>query len=572
MSLLSQSYVHGASSEPLLGQTVGLTLEKTVYRHPERLALVSSHQRIRWTWDELQREVDTFAAGLVAMGLKPGDRVGIWSPNCAEWIVTQFATAKAGLVLVNINPAYRLAELEYALNRVGVKALVTAESFKSSHYLEMVRMLAPELETSVPGNLTSARLPALKSVIVIGPGEHKGCFSFDGIEELATSRDLAMLNVVKSKLQFDDPINIQFTSGTTGSPKPATLTHYNIVNNAYFVGRGMRLTELDSLCLPVPLYHCFGMVLGVLAATHHGTTIVLPSPVFKAKSVLDAVQKERCTALHGVPTMFIAELEDPNFDQYDLSSLRTGVMAGAPCPVELMKEVVDRMHMSEVTIGYGMTETSPVTFQTGIDDSFERRVTTVGTVLPHTEAKVIDEDGQIVLPGVSGELLTRGYCVMQGYWEDPEHTRESIDAAGWMHTGDVATIDTFGYGRIVGRIKDMVIRGGENLFPREIEEFLYRHPKIEEVEVFGVPDQKYGEELCAWILLVDGEQATDTEIRDFCEGQIAHYKIPRYIRFVERFPMTATGKVQKFRMRETMERELARGKGKGSTEPAAKAV
>ncbi|MGA7304057.1 MAG: AMP-binding protein [Rhodothermales bacterium] len=572
MSLLSQSYVHGASSEPLLGQTVGLTLEKTVYRHPERLALVSSHQRIRWTWDELQREVDTFAAGLVAMGLKPGDRVGIWSPNCAEWIVTQFATAKAGLVLVNINPAYRLAELEYALNRVGVKALVTAESFKSSHYLEMVRMLAPELETSVPGNLTSARLPALKSVIVIGPGEHKGCFSFDGIEELATSRDLAMLNVVKSKLQFDDPINIQFTSGTTGSPKPATLTHYNIVNNAYFVGRGMRLTELDSLCLPVPLYHCFGMVLGVLAATHHGTTIVLPSPVFKAKSVLDAVQKERCTALHGVPTMFIAELEDPNFDQYDLSSLRTGVMAGAPCPVELMKEVVDRMHMSEVTIGYGMTETSPVTFQTGIDDSFERRVTTVGTVLPHTEAKVIDEDGQIVLPGVAGELLTRGYCVMQGYWEDPEHTRESIDAAGWMHTGDVATIDTFGYGRIVGRIKDMVIRGGENLFPREIEEFLYRHPKIEEVEVFGVPDQKYGEELCAWILLVDGEQATDTEIRDFCEGQIAHYKIPRYIRFVERFPMTATGKVQKFRMRETMERELSRGKGKGSTEPAAKAV
>jgi len=556
MCTVTQSYVHGSSCEPLLGQTVGLTLEKTVYRHRESLALVSRHQNIRWTWDELQTEVDTFAAGLVAMGLQPGDRVGIWSTNCAEWVITQFATAKAGLILVNINPAYRLSELEYALNRVGVKALITAEAFKSSRYLDMIRELAPELRTATPGELRSKRLPALQSVIVIGADPHKGCFSFEDIEGLATASHLAMLNVIKSRLQFDDPINIQFTSGTTGSPKPATLTHHNIVNNAYFVGRGMRLTEEDVLCVPVPMYHCFGMVLGVLAATVHGSTIVLPSPVFKAQSVLEAVEEEKCTALHGVPTMFIAALEEPDFDRYDLCSLRTGVMAGAPCPVELMKEVSERMHLSEITIGYGMTETSPVTFQTSIDDSFERRVATVGSVMPHTEAKVVDESGRVAPPGVSGELLTRGYCVMQCYWDDPVNTAESIDAGGWMHTGDIATIDGSGYGRIVGRIKDMVIRGGENLFPREIEEFLYRHPKIEEVEVFGVPDAKYGEELCAWILLAHGESATEEEIRAFCDGQIAYHKIPRYIRFVDRFPMTATGKVQKFKMRDTMVREL----------------
>jgi fatty-acyl-CoA synthase len=517
---------------------------------------VSRHQDVRWTWEELQTEVDTFAAGLMAIGLKPGDRVGIWAPNCVEWVITQFATAKAGLILVNINPAYRLSELEYALNRVGVRALVSAESFKTSRYLDMIRDLAPELSTARPGALEAERLPSLKSVIVIDAKRHSGCYSFDEIAALPTSKDLAMLNVVKSTLQFDDPINIQFTSGTTGSPKPATLTHHNIVNNAHFVSLGMRLTEEDRLCVPVPLYHCFGMVLGVLAATIRGATIVLPSPVFKPQAVLEAVDAERCTALHGVPTMFIAELEDPDFASYDLSSLRTGVMAGAPCPIELMKQVVDRMNMTEITIGYGMTETSPVTFQTDIDDSFERRVATVGRVLPHVEAKVVNESGHIVPPGVSGELLTRGYCVMSGYWEDPEHTTESIDAAGWMHTGDIATIDAFGYGRIVGRIKDMVIRGGENLFPREIEEFLYRHPQIEEVEVFGVPDAKYGEELCAWILLTPGATVTEDDIREFCDGQIAHHKVPRYMKFVDRFPMTATGKVQKFKMRDAMAKEL----------------
>jgi fatty-acyl-CoA synthase len=508
---------------------------------------------VRWTWRELQEVVDSFAAGLLTLGLQPGDRVGIWAPNCAEWIVAQYATARAGLILVNINPAYRLHELQHALNAVKCKALITAESFKSSKYLEMLESFEHE------------DLPYLETIIVINGERHDRYLTFEDVARAARSSDLAQINVIKSELEFDNPVNIQYTSGTTGTPKPATLTHHNVVNNAYLVGRGMGLTAEDRLCLPVPLYHCFGMVLGSLTCAVHGSTMVMPSPVFDIDATLRAVSEERCTVLHGVPTMFINELEHPEFDSFDLTSLRTGIMAGAPCPVELMKLVIDKMHMRDIVIGYGMTETSPVTFLTHVDDPIDRRVSSVGRVLPHTEAKVIDEKGRTVRPGTPGELLTRGYCLMRGYWDDGENTHAVIDEARWMHTGDIATIESDGYCSIVGRSKDMVIRGGENLFPREIEEFLYKHPKIDEAEVFGVPDQKYGEELCVWIKLHPGEQATADEIRAFCEGRIAHFKIPRYIRFVDDYPLTATGKVQKFVMREIMEEEIAAGLTGGET-------
>ena len=554
--MLTQSYVHGASDKALIGETIGVHFSRAVERWGGLEALVVVHQNIRWTYADLAREVDAFAAGLLALGLEPGDRIGIWSPNNAEWVVTQFATAKAGLILVNINPAYRISELEYALNKVSCKALITAATFKTSDYIAMLNEIAPEIANCAPGALKSARLPHLRTIIQIGPEAAPGLYAFDDIAGLAGDAERARITALADELQFDDPINIQFTSGTTGFPKGATLTHFNILNNGFFVGEAMKLDETDRLCIPVPLYHCFGMVLGNLACITHGSAIIYPDEAFEPLSVLRTVQAEKCTGLHGVPTMFIAELDHPQFAEFDLSTLRTGIMAGSPCPTEVMKRVVDQMNMAEVTIAYGMTGTSPVSFQSSTDDTLERRVSTVGRIFPHVEAKIIDEDGRIVAPGETGEFLTRGYSVMQGYWDDPERSAEAIDAAGWMHTGDLAIIDAEGYGNIVGRVKDMVIRGGENVYPREVEEYLFRHPKIQDVQVFGVPDPKYVEEICAWVILNAGETATEDEIKEFCKGQIAHYKVPRYVRFVDEFPMTVTGKAQKFIMRDSMIEEL----------------
>ena len=551
-----ESYVHGASVTPLRFQKIGQSFDETVARWGEREALVVRHQGLRYSYRELQRAVTETAAGLLALGLEPGDRVGIWSPNCAEWAITQFATAKAGIIMVNINPAYRLAELEYALNKSGCKALITADRFKSSDYLGMLRTLAPELDRAAPGQLRAAKLPALHSVVRLGTARTPGMFNFGDLAAQGGPEQRKRLDGLATALQPDDPINIQFTSGTTGAPKGATLTHFNILNNGFFIGEAMRFTERDRLCIPVPLYHCFGMVLGNLACVTHGAAMIYPSDAFDPRAVLEAVQAEKCTALHGVPTMFIAELDHPDFRSFDLGTLRTGIMAGSPCPIEVMKRVVREMNMSEVTIAYGMTETSPVSFQSGVDDPLEKRVSTVGRIHPHVEVKIVDPDGRAVRHGVTGELLTRGYSVMLGYWEDEARTREAIDPAGWMHTGDLATLDAEGYGNIVGRVKDMVIRGGENIYPREIEEFLYRHPKIQDIQVFGVPDPKYGEQLCAWIRLREGQTANAEEIKAFCRDQIAHYKIPYYVRFVDAFPMTVTGKVQKYVMRERMIEEL----------------
>jgi len=556
MAMLTQSYVHGACATPLIGATIGRYFDEAAERWAANEALVVRHQNIRWTYAELKQQVNRLAAGLLALGLARGDRVGIWSPNNAEWVVTQLATAKAGLILVNINPAYRIAELDYALNKVACKALITHPAFKTSDYIAMLHELAPELARSEPGRLEAQRLPHLKTVIRLGAERTPGMLSFDEVAGRAGAREREELERLAGLLQFDDAINIQFTSGTTGHPKGATLTHHNILNNGYFIGEAMRLGPEDRLCIPVPLYHCFGMVLGNLACLTHGATIVYPGEGFDPLAVLETVQAERCTALHGVPTMFIAELEHPEFKRFDLSTLRTGIMAGSPCPIEVMKRVIAEMHMSEVTIAYGMTETSPVSFQTTTTDPVERRVSTVGRIHPHVEVKIVDLEGRIVPPGQPGELCTRGYSVMLGYWDDEARTDEAIDAAGWMHTGDLATIDTEGYCNIVGRIKDMVIRGGENVYPREVEEFLYRHPKIQDVQVIGVPDKRYGEELCAWVKLKAGQKATEEEIREFCRGQIAHYKVPRYVKFVDGFPMTVTGKVQKFVMREQTMREL----------------
>ncbi|MBS0246338.1 MAG: AMP-binding protein [Proteobacteria bacterium] len=553
---LTQSYVHGASTIPLIGQTLGAYFDQAAARWADDLALVVRQQDVRWTYRELARRVDAFAAGLLALGLKTGDRIGIWSPNNAEWVITQFATAKAGLILVNINPAYRLAEIEYALNKVGCKALITADSFKTSDYVGMLRELAPELDQCAPGALVSKRLPSLSAVIRIGADERPGMFRFDDVMGAGTEAHARQLREIGPHLQFDDPINIQFTSGTTGAPKGATLTHHNILNNGFFIGEAQRLSPADRVCIPVPLYHCFGMVLGNLACVTHGAAMIYPGEGFDPLAVLETVEAERCTALYGVPTMFIAELGHPDFKRFDLKSLRTGIMAGSPCPIEVMRRCISEMHMSEVTIAYGMTETSPVSFQTSYDDPLERRVGTVGRIHPHVEVKIVDGDGRIVPPGTPGELCTRGYSVMLGYWDDAERSAEAIDRARWMHTGDLATLDEDGYCNIVGRLKDMVIRGGENVYPREIEEFLYRHPKVADVQVVGVPDVKYGEELCAWIKLKPGETASAEEIRAFCQGQIAHYKIPRYVRFVDAFPMTVTGKVQKFMMRAETIREL----------------
>jgi fatty-acyl-CoA synthase len=551
-----RSHVAGETAPPLDGRTVAQFLDDTCARFPERTAAVFREQGVRWTWREFQAEVERLAAGLHALGVQKGDRLGIWSPNRYEWVLTQFATARLGIILVNINPAYRLAELEYALNKVECKAIIAAPSFKTSQYLAMLQTLAPELGTCAPGELRAAKLPHLSLVIRMGDERTPGMMNFGDV--MARGGDEALrvaVAAIGATLDAHEPINIQFTSGTTGSPKGATLTHHNTVNNAIAIARQMRFTERDSLCIPVPLYHCFGMVLAVLACVSTGAAMVFPSEGFEPKATLEAVSAERCTALHGVPTMFIAELDHPDFRSYDLTSLRTGIMAGSPCPIEVMKRVFAEMHMTEVTIAYGMTETSPVSFQSGTDDPVERRVATVGRILPHLEVKVVDAGGRIVPMGERGELCTRGYSVMQGYWNDEARTREAI-RDGWMHTGDLATIDAEGYCNIVGRVKDMLIRGGENVYPREIEEFLFRHPKVAQVQVFGVPDAKYGEEVCAWIVLKPGETATEDEIRAFCRDQIAHYKIPRYVRFVPELPMTVTGKAQKFVMRAKMVEEL----------------
>ena len=554
------SWVRGARTPPLLEITIGAALDAAAARWGDAEALVSPHQGVRWTWAGLARRAEATAAGLLALGLEPGDRIGIWAPNCAEWALTQFAAAKAGLILVTINPAYRLAELEYTLNKVGVRALVCAASYETSDYAGMVETLAPELPDAFPGALQAARLPALRAAIKIGGEVRPGWFDITDLPDLAEPAHEDRLFEIAADLSPSDPVNIQFTSGTTGLPKGATLTHRNILNNGYFVGLAQGLTPADRICIPVPLYHCFGMVMGNLAAVTHGAAMIYPAPTFDPIATLDVVERERCTALYGVPTMFIAELACPSFSggapARDLSSLRTGVMAGSPCPVEVMKQVIGRMGMADVTIAYGMTETSPVSFQTGADDPVERRVASIGRVQPHLEVKIVDEAGEIVPRGVAGEVCTRGDSVMAGYWNDPERTAEAVDAEGWMHTGDLGTLDATGYGNIVGRIKDMVIRGGENIYPREIEEFLYAHPKVADVQVVGVPDPKMGEELCAWIRLAAGETADEAEIRGHCQGQIAHYKIPRYVRFVDDFPMTVTGKVQKFLIRRAMIEEL----------------
>jgi fatty-acyl-CoA synthase len=539
-----QSYVCGVSDEPLRYQTIGAALDETVADFGERPALIVRHQKLRLNYRELAQRVDAFAAGLLSLGLNRGDRVGVWSPNNSEWVIAQLATARLGLILVNINPAYRVSELEYVLNKVACRSLILARSFKSSDYVGMVRAL-------------DGRLPHLESRIIIGEEAVPGFLRFGEVVARATPERLSTIKAIGEMLSPDDPINIQFTSGTTGFPKAATLTHHNILNNGRFVTARQRFTEADKLCIPVPLYHCFGMVMGVLGCMTHGAAMVFPDEAFEPGSVLDAVEQEKCTALYGVPTMFIAELEHSTFKSRDLSSLRTGVMAGALCPIEVMRRLISEMHMSEVTICYGMTETSPVSLQSMPDDNLEKRVSTVGCIHPYVEVKIVDSEGLILPRGSQGELLTRGYSVMRGYWDDPDKTREAIDACGWMHTGDLAVMGDDGYCRITGRVKDMIIRGGENIYPREIEEFLFRHPAVADAQVFGVPDARYGEEVCAWIKLRAGDVVSKEDIRGFFQGQIAHYKIPRHVRFVTEFPMTVTGKIQKFAMREAMAKEIA---------------
>jgi fatty-acyl-CoA synthase len=553
------SFVSGTSDEPLLHRTLDGVLRAATLAWRERPALVASHQGLRYSFAELDDEVQRVASGLLSQGLERGDRIGIWAPNCAEWVITLFAAARAGLVLVNINPSYRVSELEFALRHVGCRALVYAPRFKSSDYAAMLQTLLPEAALAAGGALRAARLPELRLLVQLGTAALPGTLSWQELRDAGTTSSAARLATLQGQLDADDVANIQFTSGTTGLPKGATLSHFNLVNNGFFVGEVLRLASADRLCIPVPLYHCFGMVLGVLAAMTHGAVSVLPCDAFDPLAVLESVQRERCTALHGVPTMFIAELDHPRFRDFDLSSLRTGIMAGSPCPIAVMRRVVELMHMPQITIAYGMTETSPVSFQSAVDAPLERRVGTVGRIHPHVQVKIVDAQGRVVPRGQPGELLTRGYNVMRGYWGEPERTREAIDAAGWMHTGDLGVIDQEGYCNIVGRVKDMIIRGGENVYPREIEEFLYRHPQVLDVAVIGVPDVKYGEAVCAVIRLREGECADAEAILGFCREQIAHYKVPRYVRFVEAFPLTVTGKVQKFLLREQVRRELGLG-------------
>ncbi|TMD39703.1 MAG: AMP-binding protein [Chloroflexi bacterium] len=538
------SYVHGASGIPLIGEPIFQNLRRTAARFGDREALVAAHQGYRATYGELVEQCEEVARGLMARGVKKGDRVGIWSPNRYEWVIVQYATAAMGAILVNINPAYRTSELEYALNQSGISFLVLAATFRQADYRAML--------AEVKG-----KCPELHEAMVLEDG-------WEALKRDASRVKPAELHELEATLQFDDPINIQYTSGTTGFPKGATLTHHNILNNGFFIGETLKYSEKDRVCIPVPFYHCFGMVLGNLACTTHGATMVIPAEAFDPVATMQTVQQESCTSLYGVPTMFIAELEHPRFKEFDFSSLRTGIMAGSPCPVEVMKKVQTVMHIPEMTIAYGMTETSPVSTQCTTDDPLERRVSTVGRVHPHVEIKIIDpESGAVVPRGAAGELCSRGYMVMLGYWNNEQATRQAIDAAGWMHTGDLATMDEDGYINIVGRIKDMIIRGGENIYPREVEEFLYRHPDIADVQVIGVPSERYGEEVMAWVKLREGAAASADELAAWCKGKIATYKIPRHWKFVDAFPMTVTGKVQKFKMREVAVEELGLEKAAG---------
>ncbi|MGB8648715.1 MAG: AMP-binding protein [Anaerolineae bacterium] len=547
------SYASGVSDVPLLGQTIGENFDATVARFPDNEALVVRHQNVRYTYRQLSDAVNECARALLALGIKKGERLGIWAPNCAEWVITQYATSKIGVILVNINPAYRTSELDYVVRQSELCGLILAPRLKSSDYCKMLEELIPELagQAAHARTIQSARFPVLRHLVVIEDAARPGFMNWRDLLALAPQVTAEHLGDMQRLQQFDDPINIQYTSGTTGFPKGATLTHHNILNNGYFVGERMRFTSRDRLCIPVPLYHCFGMVLGNLACTTHGATMIYPGETFEPLATLETVQAEKCTALHGVPSMFIAELNHPELGRFDFSSLRTGLMAGSPCPIEVMKEVTTRMHMTEVEIAYGMTETSPVSFQTEADSPLEKRVGTVGRAMPFVECKIVDPVSGMVAPrGIPGELCTRGYSIMLGYWNNREATAQAIDPARWMHTGDLATMDADGYVNIVGRIKDMIIRGGENIYPREIEEFLYTHPAVADVQVIGVPSRKYGEEVMAWVKVKPGAQATPDELRAFCQGKISHYKVPRYIKLVDGFPMTVTGKIQKYIMRQ----------------------
>lgn len=556
MTQVRLSYAYGTSSQPLLGMTIGEKFDQACQQYADQDAVVSVHQNVRLSYKQLQDQVNAFACSLLQLGLEKGDRIAIWSPNCVEWTITQFAAFKAGMILVNLNPAYKSSELEYVLNKVSCKALVIAPQFKSSNYQEILTKIAPEITQSTDKLLASQRLPHLKHIIKIDHEQHTGIHRFADLLPEPTAAQLDQLQAIAADLQFDETINIQFTSGTTGNPKGTMLTHNNILNNGYFVGEAIHLTSQDRVCISVPLFHCFGMVMGNLACITHGSTMVYPSAVFNPLDSLKTIQQEKCTAAYGVPTMFIAILEHEQFDEFDLSSLRTGIMAGSPCPREIMQRVIERMHMTEITICYGMTETAPVSAQSSTADSVERRVGTVGRVHPHLEIKIVDENGKVVPRGKLGELCVRGYSVMLGYWEDNDKTQEVIDVAKWMHTGDIAEMDEEGFVKIKGRIKDVVIRGGENLFPKEIEDFLYTHPDVSDVQVIGLPDARYGEELCACIILHEHHQINEEAIRKYCAEHISHNKVPRYVRFFTEFPMTASGKAQKFKLQELMRQEL----------------
>jgi fatty-acyl-CoA synthase len=551
------SYAHGADDVPFIGATIGDLFDRIVEQVPENEALISHHQGRRYTYRQLREECDRFARGLLALGIQRGDRVGIWSPNHVEWVVTQLATAKIGAILVNVNPAYRVAELEYALAQSGCSALVIAPPFKTSHYPALLGELCPELASATPGDLHAARLPELRTVIAFGDQHVPGAYHWEDVLGRGRAVSAGDLARIQREQQLDDPINIQYTSGTTGFPKGATLTHHGLLNNGFFTTELQRFTDRDRLCLPVPFYHCFAMVCGTLGCLSHGATIVIPAEVFDPLKTLEALAAERCTALYGVPTMFIALLNHPEFARFDLTPLRTGCMGGSPCPIEVIRQVRERMHLRDLELIYGMTELSPAALQGRVDDPLEKRLTTIGRPHPHVECKIVDPaTGAVVPRGKPGELLLRGYLVMLGYWKNAEATAKTIDTARWLHSGDLATMDADGYLNIVGRSKDMIIRSGENIYPREIEDFLYRHAKIKDVQVIGVPDEAYGEEVMAWVILKPGEGATPDEFREFCRGQIAHYKVPRYWKFVETLPMTVTGKIQKFRLREMAIDEL----------------